>query len=77
MSDRRRSLHVKRRYSGESGREGEAAFHDDHPADQPEGAAPGRPRRAEETGRLTDGETEAANGAGPPAARTSEHSFFY
>lgn len=60
------------RYSRKSGWEREAAFDDDHTADQPERAAPGRPRRAEEAGGLADGEAAAANGAGSTAARTSE-----
>lgn len=60
------------RYSREPGRKGTPALHYDHPADQPAGAAPGRPRRAEEAGRLADGETEATNGASSPATGTSK-----
>lgn len=60
------------RYSREPGRKGTSALHDDHPADQPAGAAPGRPRRAEEAGGLSDGEAEATNGAGAPAAGAGE-----
>lgn len=65
-------LLVLLRYSREPGRKGAPALHHDHSADQPAGAAPGRPRRAEEAGGHTDGETEATNGASSPATGTSK-----
>lgn len=56
------------RYSRQPGGERAPAHGHDWPVEQPEGAAPGGPRGAEEAGRLTDGEAEAADGAGQAAA---------
>lgn len=56
------------RYGRQPGGERAPAHGHDRPAEQPEGAAPGGPRGAEEAGRLADGEAEAADGAGQAAA---------
>lgn len=56
------------RYARVTGGEGASTVHHDQPVDQPEGAAPGSPRRAEEDGCVTAGEAEAADGAGQAAA---------
>lgn len=64
------------RYSREPGRKGTPALHNDHPADQPARAASGCPRRTEEACRLTDGETEAANGVSSSAAGAGNCSLF-
>lgn len=56
------------RYSRVLGGEGGAAVGDDQSADQSEGAAAVGPPGAEEDLSLAAGETQAAHGAGPPAA---------
>lgn len=71
------SLPLLTRYSGEPGRKGAPALHNDHPADQPARAAPGCPRRTEEARRLTNGETEAANGVSSSAAGAGNCSQFF
>lgn len=71
------SLSLLTRYSGEPGRKGAPALHNDHPADQPARAAPGCPRRTEEARRLTNGETEAANGVSSSAAGAGNCSQFF
>lgn len=56
------------RYPRQPGGEGAPAHGHDWPVEQPEGAASGGARGAEEAGRLTNGEAEAADGAGQAAA---------
>lgn len=56
------------RYRRQPGRERAPAHGHDWPVEQPEGAAPGGPRGAEEAGCLADGEAEAADGTGQAAA---------